>query len=198
MAEWRLLSDGRMFLPAEAMFATAPADQRGDGADIPCGCLLIRTATDTVLVDTGLGAYEHPLGGRGGELEAALAAEDVKPDDVDVVVVTHGHLDHIGGLCRDGEPRFARARHVIARVEWDWNAQHGSAIADEQLPPLQRAGVLELVDPPAEPVSGIRLLPARPHARAARRRDRRHAALPRRRDGRPASRRASGVDDGVR
>jgi glyoxylase-like metal-dependent hydrolase (beta-lactamase superfamily II) len=160
---WRLLSDGEMFLPAEAMFATAPEDQRGDGADVPYGCLLIRTATDTVLVDTGIGDYEHPLGGHGGNLEAALAAEGVAPDDVSVVVITHAHLDHIGGLCPAGEPRFAGARHVISRVEWNWSARRGSAIADAQLPPLERAGVLELVDPPAEPVPGIRLLAAPGH-----------------------------------
>lgn len=160
---WRLLSDGEMFLPAEAMFANAPADERGDGADVPYGCLLIRTATDTVLVDTGIGDYEHPLGGHGGNLEAALAAEGVAPDDVSVVVITHAHLDHIGGLCPDGEPRFAGARHVISRVEWDWSAQRGNAIADAQLPPLERAGVVEFVDPPAEPVPGLRLLAAPGH-----------------------------------
>jgi glyoxylase-like metal-dependent hydrolase (beta-lactamase superfamily II) len=163
MAEWRLLSDGEMFLPAEAMFATAPADQHGDGADVPYGCLLIRTATEVVLVDTGIGDYEHPLGGHGGNLEAALAAEGVAPGDVGVVVITHGHLDHIGGLCRDGAPRFAGARHVISRVEWDWNAQRGNAIADAQLPPLERAGLLAVVDPPCEVVPGVRVLPAPGH-----------------------------------
>ena len=181
------------------MFANAPADERGDGADVPYGCLLIRTATDTVLVDTGIGDYEHPLGGHGGNLEAALAAEGVAPDDVSVVVITHAHLDHIGGLCPDGEPRFAGARHVISRVEWDWSAQRGNAIADAQLPPLERAGVVELVDPPAEPVPGLRLLAAPGHTPG-------HVAVEiagevavsRRRHRRSAPRRAPGLDDGVR
>ena len=160
---WRLIEDGEMFLPAEAMFATAPADERGDGANVPYGCLLIRTATDTVLVDTGMGDYEHPLGGRGGKLEAALAAEGVAPEDVSVLVITHAHVDHIGGLAKDESPRFPAARHVMSRIEREWSAGRGDPVGDAQLPPLEQAGVLELVDAPAEAVPGVRLVRAPGH-----------------------------------
>jgi glyoxylase-like metal-dependent hydrolase (beta-lactamase superfamily II) len=169
---WQLISDGEGGLPLDVLFGGAADAARrpaGDrlGADgriaLPYGCLLIRTDDAVVLVDAGLGPHDHPMGGRGGELEAALAAAAVAPPDVDVVVITHGHLDHIGGLCADGRPRFASARHLMTRIERDWLAEEHTAMAEEQLPPIEAAGLLELVDAGAEPVPGVRLLAAPGH-----------------------------------
>ena len=124
--ECLLFEDGSGGLPAEVLLANvAPSEREAALADrlepdgrvtAPYNCLLARVEEQVVLVDAGLGPYEHPLGGAGGRLEKQLRHAGVAPEDVDVVVVTHGHLDHIGGLCRDGEPRFPRARHTISRT----------------------------------------------------------------------------------
>jgi glyoxylase-like metal-dependent hydrolase (beta-lactamase superfamily II) len=177
--ECRLLEDGGGGLPAEVLFANAPPDERDaalgerlgpDGrVAAPYNCLLVRAGGQVVLVDAGLGPYDHPLGGTGGQLEQELRGAGLAPGDVDVVVVTHGHLDHIGGLSLDGAPRFARARHVVPRREWDLWSEDGrltdaETVAHAQIPPLDEAGVIELVDAPVEVVDGVRLVPAPGHS----------------------------------
>jgi glyoxylase-like metal-dependent hydrolase (beta-lactamase superfamily II) len=81
---------------------------------------LVNTGAELVLFDTGLAAD--------GTL-AALAAAGVAPDQVDVVVLTHMHPDHIGGLMgADGvTPTFANARYVTGSIEHN----HWSGAADE-------------------------------------------------------------------
>lgn len=140
-------------------------------SDAPYQCLLVRTEAAVVLVDTGIGDAEHPFGGSGGRLVAELERLGVSPETVDVVVITHGHLDHIGGNVRDGAPAFPRARYVMSRMDWEyWTSEEtlggtgiGAAVAREHLPPLVAAGVLDLVEGDEEVSPGIRLLHAPGH-----------------------------------
>jgi glyoxylase-like metal-dependent hydrolase (beta-lactamase superfamily II) len=68
---------------------------------------LIRGGGRTILVDTGFG----------GALFEALSGLGLKPEDVDAVLLTHLHGDHIGGLSKDGKALFPRARVYLARQE---------------------------------------------------------------------------------
>ena len=85
---------------------------------LPCTCFLIRTGDATVLVDTGVG----PSGlwdweaEREGGLPAGLDAVGTGRDDVDIVFLTHLHIDHVGwNTDRDGEVFFPRARYLVHR-----------------------------------------------------------------------------------
>lgn len=72
---------------------------------------VVRTGSDIVLFDTGLSA---------AGTTAALSAAGIDPGDISVVVLTHMHGDHIGGLTDDaGNPTFANARYVTGQVEFD-------------------------------------------------------------------------------
>lgn len=90
---------------------------------------VVNTGSEIVLFDTGLAA-EATL--------AALAAAGMSPEMVDVVVLTHMHGDHIGGLMgADGTtPTFANARYVTGAVEHNYWSSAGNEGFDKNVVPL--------------------------------------------------------------
>ena len=73
-------------------------------------CYLLVTPTERVLVDTGLGPGPHAmLGGATGALLEELGGAGTAPDEVDRVVFTHLHGDHIDWTVRDGAATFEEA-----------------------------------------------------------------------------------------
>jgi glyoxylase-like metal-dependent hydrolase (beta-lactamase superfamily II) len=86
---------------------------------------LVNTGKQLVLFDTGNGAlpreYEQ-LSKRlpPGQMVERLAAAGYRPEDIDVVVITHGHPDHIGGLVEGGKAVFPNASYVFGAAEFDF------------------------------------------------------------------------------
>jgi glyoxylase-like metal-dependent hydrolase (beta-lactamase superfamily II) len=113
---------------AEEVKALAKANRiEADRYQHPFTPLVVNTCKELVLFDTGngsLSAENEQLKGRlpPGQLVARMGQAGYKPEDVDVVVITHGHPDHIGGLTEGGAPVFPKARYVIGSTEFDfWN-----------------------------------------------------------------------------
>ena len=88
---------------------------------------IVNTGSELVLFDTGLNA---------GGITAALAQAGYTPDQVDVVVLTHMHGDHIGGLMNEGAATFANARYVTGQVEFDHWAGAGNEGFDKNMRPM--------------------------------------------------------------
>lgn len=79
---------------------------------------LVNTGADLVLFDTGNG--EGGREGGVGQTLANLKASGYAPEQVTIVVLTHLHGDHIGGLMEGGAPAFPNARYVTNQAEYDF------------------------------------------------------------------------------
>ena len=88
---------------------------------------LINTGAELILFDTGLA----PEG-----ITAALQGAGYSADQVDTVVLTHMHGDHIGGMAGDGGATFANARYVTGQVEYDHWAAAGNEGFDTKVRPF--------------------------------------------------------------
>jgi len=139
----------------------------------PYPSLVINTGQHLVLVDTGAGGLEPTT----GKLIPNLRNEGIKPEDIDTVILTHGHPDHIGGNTdSEGKPAFPNARYVMWKDEWDfWTSKPDLAelnvpkhvrelmitVARNNLLPIQHQ--LDLLDHEAEIVPGVRVIAAPGH-----------------------------------
>lgn len=89
---------------------------------------LVNTGSELILFDTGSG--EGGREGGVGRLTEHLRQGGVNPEDVSIVVITHMHGDHIGGLMEGGAPAFPNARYVTGQVEYDaWTQVEGDRAA---------------------------------------------------------------------
>ena len=84
---------------------------------VPLNVYLLRSPTETILIDAGMGAFDL-LGSGFGNIIPGLAMLGVRPSDITKLVVTHAHPDHIGGLVANGEAVFANAELAIAQMEY--------------------------------------------------------------------------------
>jgi len=137
------------------------------------GSFVLRSNGQTVIVDTGLGEKRRD-GYPEGKLLANLAAEGVHPEDVDIVLITHLHIDHVGWntVLRDDRwvPTFPRARYVIVRDEWDAFTTDAtlreSLHIQENVLPLEASGHLDLVEGTRTLTPELTLVPSPGHTPA--------------------------------
>jgi glyoxylase-like metal-dependent hydrolase (beta-lactamase superfamily II) len=174
------IEGNRQRLDGGAMFGNVPrnlwakwvAPDEQNRVELACRCLLVEDLDGrNVLFETGIGAFFSPkLRERYGVLEdehvllKSLAARGIGHENVDIVVLSHLHFDHAGGLLaayEEGRPPqllFPRARYVVSKRAWERaRAPHPRDRASyiPELPELlMRSGRLEIVDRPYSTILG--------------------------------------------
>jgi glyoxylase-like metal-dependent hydrolase (beta-lactamase superfamily II) len=177
-----MVSDGQLSLPTTTLAANVPeATLRSylktirHGGDMQRGHLnltLIDTGDQVILVDAGAGPNFQESAGR---IEASLDAAGYRPEDITLIVITHGHPDHVWGILDDaGEtPRFPHAEYAINAAEWRfWTDEKLADRLPEGRRPMALGARKNLTavsarttraNPDAEVAPGVRLFPAPGH-----------------------------------
>ena len=137
----------------------------------PYTCLFVDTGRNTVLIDTGAGSLTETT----GKLLQNMKTEGISPEEIQYVILSHGHPDHVGGnLDSSGKTYFSQAMWIIMKSEWEfWTTEKAEHQLDEHnrdtllniartnLLPLEK--MVDLVEDGDEIIPGIRVLNAAGH-----------------------------------
>jgi glyoxylase-like metal-dependent hydrolase (beta-lactamase superfamily II) len=166
---------GPYFQPREKSFPGATADhwRRADALDpaaltgdgrwwLQFRCYAIRLdGGRTVLVDTGIGAADSLAGDwtpKPGRLPDELAEVGIEPADVEAVVLTHLHTDHLGWALTGGAPMFRNARYLLQQADHDAIDELNPGLRERLIAPLRAAGQLSLVEGDVKLAGPIRVV----------------------------------------
>ena len=86
---------------------------------------IVNTGDKLILFDTGMGTSKA-FGPTTGRQQKSMMEAGIKPGDIDAVVFSHAHIDHIGGIVgEDGKPLFPNAQYYIAQSDFDYWTDEG-------------------------------------------------------------------------
>lgn len=158
------LDGGAMFghVPKAVWQQWMPSDEQ-NRISLACRALLVQDGNKTILLETGIGAFFEPgLRERYGVVESqhvlldSLREEGLSHEDIDLVILSHLHFDHAGGLLSAWQAQqsptllFPNARYLVSKTGWE-RACHphvrDRASFIPELPTLLTAsGRLEIID----------------------------------------------------
>lgn len=183
VGDWHVqtISGGRFKVDGGTMFSVVPkplwsrkveADEF-NRVDQATNCLLIRTGEKNILIDTGYGSKlsekqrKFLAAEAGNPLEDSLSQVGVSREEIDLVILTHLHFDHAGGVTRydaEGnlELEFPNAEYVVQQGEWnianaDW-PELKNVYAPENFGLLADSSQLRLIEGDVEVLPGLRTL----------------------------------------
>lgn len=173
-----IIEDGYREVPAAVFAGGVSEDERNrimgeygiepEKFPLTVNLLMINTGQQRILVDTGIG---RDIGIGSGKLVESLASIGIQPSDIDLIIVTHHHADHVGGIVDvEGNLNFPNARLVMSKAEWAFATDEGNlAQMDEGMRSLVKPSLsaikdrVELIEGEQEIDAGVSLIPAIGH-----------------------------------
>jgi glyoxylase-like metal-dependent hydrolase (beta-lactamase superfamily II) len=137
-AEVTVVSDGPLPLgPPKGTFVGVPDDEvkkmlsdnflSPDNVVLEQNSPIVNTGDKLILFDTGMGTAKN-FGPTTGRQQKSMKEAGIKPEDIDAVVFSHAHIDHIGGVVDDsGKVLFPNAQYYIAQSDLDFWTDEGKA-----------------------------------------------------------------------
>lgn len=183
LGDWQItaVSDGTVTVPFDKLLtdiSPQALQQRMAQANLPVqaetsiNAFVINTGKQLILVDSGAGDL---FAQAGGHLPENLRAAGIAPEAIDMVLLTHIHGDHSGGLQRDGKPVFPNATVRVDKRDVDFwlnpahekeveeSQRHTFAESERSLRPVIDAGKLSTFHAPTQIIPGIEALSASGH-----------------------------------
>jgi glyoxylase-like metal-dependent hydrolase (beta-lactamase superfamily II) len=171
------INDGGFNYPPNQFFSNVEKEQLdlvlrahnlpADNIYTPYTHLIVDTGDHKVLVDMGAGSKLPGNGNLPGKMKLA----GIEPADINSVLITHAHPDHVGGtLNKDGKPNYENAQYYIWKDEWEFWFSDVSLektneffvnVAREQLSPVKNKMIL--LDKESEILPGISVMFAPGH-----------------------------------
>jgi glyoxylase-like metal-dependent hydrolase (beta-lactamase superfamily II) len=143
-----------------------------DGHTIDLLCLCVKMKEHTIMIDTGYGGGTPDT----GALTRNLVRAGIPIAEIDIVILSHAHPDHIGGIIgANGQPVFTHARHYMHKKEWIYSTGSPDlSRIDEFMRELTIKAIqknllplraqIHLIDHESEIVPGIRIIESPGHA----------------------------------
>jgi len=184
----QVVSGGKYWLDGGTMYGvipkvlwekTSPADEK-NRVELETNCPLIKVEDKWVLLDTGcgnkFGEKEQSIYRFDTEHDIVQSLKEVglQPEDINYVIPTHLHFDHIGGgtqVDKSGKcvPTFPNARYIFQKGEWEAAMSNVGVMKrtylKENLLPLEEAKVIEFVDGDKEILPGVKVIKTGGHTR---------------------------------
>src|ERR1700726_3813110 len=170
--EITVVSDGTLAFPAETLWGDRAEDARGllsstfqpaSPVGLQINTLLVNTGDKLVLIDAGCGVDKFQK--TTGKLLGNLAAAGYAPGDIDMILLTHAHFDHLWGISdgKNASLLFPSAEFVATETEFAfWSAPDlADRLPPEQQPRVTQANLklahprLRLIKAKAEVVPGV-------------------------------------------